>query len=66
MDDREAHALFLTILYFFVIVMPWIYSINRKLFDVLAIIALGFLGLIAVVVIFFLVFSYFNNLLDGE
>lgn len=66
MDDRETNAMFLTIFYFFIIAMPWIYSINRKLFDALAILALGFLGLIAVVAIFALVYSYFHNLLDGE
>ena len=66
MNDRETNALLLTIFYFFILAIPWIYSINRKLFEVLAIIALGFLGIITAVTIFILVFTYFHNLLDGE
>lgn len=66
MNDKETYALSLTILYFLILAMPWIYSTNTKLFNALAIIALDFLGLIAAVVIVLLVFSYFLNLLDGE
>ena len=66
MDDKESQALLLTIAYFFILAMPWIYSINRKLFDALAVMALVLLGLIAVMFIFFLVLYYFENLLDGK
>lgn len=66
MDDKESQALLLTIVYFLILAIPWIYSINRKLFDALAVMALVPLGLMAVMFIFSLVFIYFQNLLNGK
>lgn len=66
MFDKEIEAMLLPLVYFLILALPWIYSINPKLFDALAIIALVFLGLMTAVIIFFFVFTYFfHNLLNG-